>query len=282
MNLLEKIENLINLLLIKLTQLLVRMIPAPVKLLGKKLAERWDWLTQNFRKIPVLVKELALRLFITSKKILIKFNFKAALSETYQKSMAQVKLNSPKDMGKYKALFLTPFIMLSQWLNGLSAGQSILLLTFSSASFLAVIGIGFSGQKIMTNQLDAHRSPASSDEGIQYERPAYYKKQQRHLVVTNLRLPVYIAEVNEIRSVDIDFTATLSNRFSRNFLEKHEFHLRDHFILHMEPSVASFPLEREGHDIISDKIFDEINYFLQLNQVEGEVLEIKLTYILAN
>ena len=154
--------------------------------------------------------------------------------------MSQAKETSP-GLGQIATLLLTPFYMIGQWLKGLSAAQALLLMTFSTGSVLAVIGIGFSGHKLANNHLEMDRSPASVEGAVKYERPDYYKKQTRHFEITNLRLPVYVAKVNEIRSVDIDFTATMTNRNSRNFLEKHEFHIRDHLILQMEPSIASFP-----------------------------------------
>jgi hypothetical protein len=174
-----------------------------------------------------------------------------------------------------------PFLVVAQWVQGLSPAQALLLLGFSGASILSVIGIGFSGHKLAKNHLDDGRAPASVDE-ILYERPGYYKKQTRHFEVSNFRLPVYVAQVNEVRSVDIDFTATMSNRNAKMYLEKREFQLRDHLINNIEPSVSSFPLEEEGKEIIRKKVWMEINDYLKENKIEGEVTELKITYVLAN
>ena len=282
MNFLEKIENAINFLLIKLGELMLKAIPSPVKKVFAKLGEWCRYLADNFRQLPALTKSFLLALMAKVKSSALSFDYKAALLETHKKAMAQYKEKSPDGMGAMKKFFMTPFLMMGQWLQGLSPSQSLLLLTFSCASILSVIGIGFSGHKLMHGQSEASRTPASATEEVLYQRPDYYKKQTRFLELTNLRLPVYVANVNEIKSVDIDFSATMTNRNSRMFLEKHEFHLRDHLILQMEPSVASFPLEEEGKEIIRKKLLAEINDFLKINEVDGEVLELKITYVLAN
>lgn len=282
MGFLEKIENLINLLLIKLGELIVKAIPGPLKTLFAKISGAIQFIILNFKRLPSLAKTFIINLIGKTKSTAMSIDYKAALVETYKKAMAQYKEKSPQGMSTMKTVFLTPFLMIGQWLQGLSAAQAMLLLTFTGASFLAVIGIGFSGQKLASSGQSADRAPASAEEVVEYQRPEYYKKQTKFFEVTNLRLPVYFAKVNEIRSVDIDFTATLSNRNSRMFLEKHEFHLRDHLILQIEPSVASFPLVEEGKEIIRRKLLVEINDFLKLNEIEGEVTELKITYVLAN
>lgn len=281
MNLLEKLENAINFMLIKLGELIVRSIPASVKSLWRKIESCLIWLSANFKQLPDMTKKLVIAFIGNTKKAALAFNYKAALQETYTKAMSQAREASP-GLSKFSTLLLTPFLMIGLSLKGLSAAQALLLMSFSMGSVLAVIGIGFSGHKLANNHLDAYRSPASVEETTKYERPVYYKKQTRHFEITNLRLPVYIAKVNEIRSVDIDFTATMTNRNARAFLEKYEHHLRDHLILQMEPSIASFTLVEEGKEIIRKKLFSEINDFLKQSEVEGEVVELKITYFLAN
>ncbi|MCM2350899.1 MAG: hypothetical protein NDI69_12825 [Bacteriovoracaceae bacterium] len=280
MDLLVKIENAINFLLIKLTELMLKAMPKSVRTFFRNVNHCWVQFLVHFKSLPELAKKWLLLFIQKTKSYIASVSFKEALKETYQTAITQYKTRKASQVGKLKTFFLTPFLIMGQWLQGLSASQSMLLLTFSAASFLAVVGIGFSSKK-MLNTGEAQRAPASAEE-ILYERPDYYKKSSRHLEITNLRLPVYIPEVNEIRSVDIDFTATLSNRYSRAYLEKHEFHLRDHLILQIEPSVASFPLLEEGKQIIRHKLLMEINDFLKMNKIDGEVTDLKITYILAN
>lgn len=280
MNFLAKIENFINVILIKLGEWLWKIIPEPMKKLCLAFGKKYDALQTFFKQLPQKVLNLVLKLVAYAKTSLFT-DAKNALSETYKNAFAQYKGKKPEGFDKFKRLFLTPFLMMGQWLSGLSPGQILLLLTFSGGSVLAVIGIGFSGNKLVSGNFDIGRGPASVEE-VKFERPVYYKSQTRHLEVTNLRLPVYQAKVNEIRSVDIDFIATMSNRNAKVFLEKHEFQLRDHLILQIEPMVATFPLEEEGKEIIRKKIENDINEFLIQNDVDGKVVQIKITYMLAN
>ena len=282
MGFIEKIENLINMLLIKLSELMYKFVPAPIKRVIEKIQSWFAFLSAQFRLLPSYAKTFILFLIGKVKSTLASVDFKAALKESYQKAIAQYKEKSSGKSSKLKTLFMTPFLVVAQWLQGLSTSQSMLLMAFTSASVLAAIGIGFSGNRLANHHMESNRAPASVEEEIPYDRPGYYKKQTRHFEISNLRLPVYVAQVNEIRSVDIDFTATTSNRNARMFLEKKEFQLRDHFVIEIEPSVASFPLEEEGKEIIRRKILMEINEFLKRHNVEGEVTELKITYVLAN
>jgi flagellar basal body-associated protein FliL len=278
MNFIIKIENAINLFLNKLGGLILKSIPGPFKKIFSKLAAILAWTLKNFKSLPLLTKNFLISLIAKTKSLVLSLEFKTALIESYKNAMNRYKETSSESKGKMKTLLLTPFLIIGQWLQGLSASQSMVLLSFSCASILAVIGIGFSGHKL----LNTGRSPASISEEVAYERPDYYKKQTKHLEITNLRLPVYVAQINEIRSVDIDFIATMTNRNARMFLEKHELQLRDHLILQLEPSIASFPLKEEGKEIIRRKILNEVNDFLKQREIEGEVVELKITYVLAN
>lgn len=280
MNFLAKIETFINHLLSKLGELIYKAIPGPViKFFGLMSALK-VWIINSLKSSPAFLKKFFSESVGTTTKLV--GSTKSALLETYSKAMTQYKEKSPQSAGKIFTVLMTPFLMIGQWLKGLTPVQSLMLLSFSCASILAVIGIGFSGHKLMNHHSEEGRFPASVPEEVAYARPDYYKKQTKHFDVSNLRLPVYFAQVNEIKSIDIDFTATLSNRNARMFLEKHEFHLRDHLILQIEPSVATFPLEDEGKEIIKRKLWGEINDFLKNNEVEGEVTELKITYVLAN
>ncbi len=286
MDFLTKIENLINHLIIKLQELTVSFIkkrtPAKVKVILMKLQNAWLFCVINFKRLPQITKTWLIAFIAKTKANLLSYNYKAKLKETYDAAMAQYKLRQPKNAGKFKAILYAPFMMMAQWLKGLSTAQSVLLLGFTAASFLAVCNIVFSGNRLLNQHLNEGRAPASIEDEIAYPRPVYYKKPTKHLEITSIRLPVYIPEVNELRSIDIDFVATLSNRSTRKWLEKKEFQLRDYLILHVEPLSASFPLEEEGKEIIRKKLLAEIDDFLILHQQDGHVTELKLTYILAN
>lgn len=287
MNLIEKLENAINKLLILLGDFVVRFC---AKIIPVKIQVFWSKVKNWMRLAIIWCKALPKRLISAAplllnklKGSLLSYNYKEKLQQTYQAAMAQYKQQQAgKKLSTIKTALLAPFLIIGQWLKGLSAIQSLMLLGFTAASILAAINIVFSGHRLMENHMQGARAPASAEEEAAYERPDYYKKETRHLDFTNLRLPVYFANVNELRSIDIDFNVTLSNRNSRMQLSKLEFQLRDHLILNVEPMIASFPLVEEGKEILRQKLLIEINQFMKERKIEGEVQELKLIYILAN
>ncbi len=274
MNFLLKLEAVINQFLLKLGRKIHSMIPAGFFTFLVKLR---DWFVKAFQLGKMVIRNAKP---FTARLLARRTDVADWLSEYYKLAQSKYQGNKGSALKNLKAVAMVPFVMLSRWLSGLSALQSLLLLTFSAASILAVIGVTSSGQKIASHH--ATREPASIEEDPEYDRPGYYKEELRHFTITNFRLPVYLSELGELRSIDIDFTATMSNRRSRVFLEKQEFQLRDHLILYVEPMVASFPLEEEGKEIIRHKIKEEITEYLRSQGQEGEVLKLKLTYILAN
>jgi hypothetical protein len=281
MGLIEKLETLINNLIFKLLEFLWRLVPSPIK----KIIEKYRSLKQSFlsflKNIPSLLKKYIPILLSQTKSKISSTNFKPAFSDETKAILDEYSKNN-KSAGKFKKVILLPWILVSKWFEDLSAAQTIGMFVFSAASILAVIGIGFSGQKIANLQKEASRIPASVEEEVPYARPIYYKKQTRHVEISNLRLPVYFANINEVKSVDIDFVATTSNRETKMFLDKHDFQLRDHLILQVEPSVAAFPLEEEGKDIIRKRLIQELNDFLKTYEIDGSVSEVRITYVLAN
>lgn len=286
MGLIEKLEILINKLLIALGDLLIRaclkLLPPPVIAFFNRLTTLWALIVLRVKTSPAYLKENLPLLIGKSKTLATNIDLKSTLSEASK--LAKEKYSSGLKDSKipaWKKTLLTPFILFGIWLKGLSSSQSLLLLVFTGASILSVINIAFSGNRIMTHQVES-RSPASVEEEITYDRPGYYKKQTRHMQITNLRLPVYFANTNDLRTIDIDFSATLSNRLARMKLEKLEFQLRDHLILNVEPMETAFPLEDEGKAILKEKLQKEIDEFLIRQKIEGSVKDVKIIYILAN
>lgn len=287
MEFLNKIETLINNLLMKLwagfLKILARVLPKKVLVLWDKFQKLKPRINLFIKNLPATIKALITKLITFIKSQLTTFDIKGKISQFTNLAKEQYKKNtaSGKGLAKLHHLFLAPFFVVSNWLKSLSTGQTLLLMGFTAASFLAVVNMIFSSQRLI-QQHSIGRVPASTEEEVPYERPDYYKQETRHLTITNFRLPVYAAEVNELKSVDIDFMATMSNRNIKRFLEINEFQLRDHFINHFEPLIATFPLEEEGKEVICEKLRLELNEFLRIHNQEGEVESLRITYILAN
>ena len=287
MGMLEKLETLINNLLILIGDLFMRLLS---KIVSPKVQnffiriKAWIVLALAWIKnLPTVLIKSGPLLFGQIKTKLFNFNYKEKLQQSYNSAMAQYANNqSGSPLSKLKTFFMTPFLMMAQWLKGLSVAQTILLLGFSSASVLACISMVFTGQQLVNDYKKELRGPASVEEEVTYDRPDYYKKESRHLMVTNLRLPIYFADVNDLHSMDIDFSATISSRLSRMKLERLKLQLRDHLVLNVEPMLATFPLNEEGKEIIRSKLIMEINAFMLEFEIEGEVKDLKLIYVLGN
>lgn len=277
MEFLYKIENFLNALLMKLGAFLLSLIPVKIRVYFSTIEARLAAVILFIKNFPSYLKEKLPGL----KSYALNFSYKETFVEPLKTALAKYNTGKKEKAGQFKVVLLAPFLLIGQWLQGLTTTQSLILMLFTGGSVLSGLSIISSGHRLMNGQSDGYRAPASTEE-VSYERPLYYKKETKHFTLTNLRLPVYIPQVNEIRSVDIDFMATMSTRESKIFLEKFEFQLRDHLILEIEPSVASFPLTEEGKEIIRQKLTSEIDLFVKDHKVHGHVQEMKVVYLLAN
>lgn len=275
MDFLVKLENFLNALILKLGAKLLNLVPVKVRDFFSHLVAHWKAIVVRLKALPknIIASLPGLKASVLS------FDYKEKILDPLKTGLARYNAGKKEKAGQLKVILLAPFLLMGQWLQGLSSAQALLLIFFSGASFLSGISIISSGSRLLQDSGPA-RTPASEE--VSYDRPEYYKKDTKHVTLTNLRLPIYVPEVNELRSVDIDFTATMTTRESKQFLEKHEFQLRDHLILEIEPSVASFPLTEEGKEIIRSKLQSELDGFLRERKVNGVVEDMKVVYILAN
>jgi flagellar basal body-associated protein FliL len=290
MKFLLKIEDAINHVLILIGDLFMNLLkklmhPKLILLIERikqAIAEGILWL-KNLPKLIIQKTPIFISWF---KNYLKTFNYKTELEKTFAVAIAQYeKTQAGHKLSKLKQILLVPFLIVGQWLQGLTAAQTVILLGSTAASVLAAINIFFSSHRVLESHQYGYRSPASmefEEEEVVYERPDYYKQEFRHLQLTNVRLPVYVTDINELKHIDIDFTATLSNRMGRMMMERLEFQLRDHLILEVEPMEVNSPLVDEGKEILRQKLMQEINTFLKSRQIEGYVQDLKLTYILGN
>lgn len=276
MKMLLKIEDLLNRGLFWLGGLFVKVwqkvCPAPVR----NLLAKFFLLGEFCKALP----SKALQFFKSAPKELLAVNYKGifassmdAAREVYKKHQSQSPL---------KALLsaaLAPFHYLYQWTTTLSFGQFFLLGSFSVASVFAIFGIAYTTHGLLKDKTG--RAPASviTDE---YERPVYYKQQTREVSLNNIKVPVYVEGVTELRALIVDFSAVASNRTTRQWIERHEFQVRDHLTMTIEPVLPAFPLTDEGRTMLADKVRTELNNFLAMNKVEGEVGEVRIIYALAH
>jgi hypothetical protein len=153
-------------------------------------------------------------------------------------------------------------------------------------AFVATVVITFglisvvSGTKKIVEMENPDRAPASVQE-YKYS-PKYRLFVKRTMKVMNVKIPIYRESVKEVRSVTVDFTVRTTTRFAKKYLEHYETQLKDYFFTHTEPVISSFPIEKEGKEVFKEKIAIDLNNFLKENNVEGEVEEVGVSFIIAN
>lgn len=282
MKFLFKIEDLLNAGLLWLGE---KIASTWVKVCPPRLA-RWTTSCAGFlsylRSLPALLKARVLELK-SSPKDLLKLDYKGVFTQAIdagKKVYEQHKHHSP--LKAVLAALSTPFNFVFAWAKTLGPGHFALLFTFSVGSVLAVLGIAINSHRILEKSRGAERAPASVEAVDPYGRPEYYKKETREVSYTNVKLPVFVTGITELRSLLVDFSVNTSNRATRQWLERHEFEVRDHLVLTVEPVLPAFPMTDEGRKILTDKLKHELNVFLRKHEIEGEVDEVHLLYILAN
>jgi flagellar basal body-associated protein FliL len=286
MNFITKIEEFINDLLLKLGDLIVKLV---LKIIPKRLLkiftnfkESIDSFKSFVKNLPQNCKLFLIQFLTKTKTKLTSIDYKAHIISSLEFIKMQYKTHLAKGGNKFKAIFLAPIKLIGTWVQGLTPFQSVALLGLTTASILSFLSIISTSNRLFEIAQSQQRAPASIEDEAAFDRPDYYKKEKRHVLMSSVRLPVYNGDINDLQTVDIDFNVTLSNRQTRNSLEKLEFQLRDYLILKLEPQIPDFALQEEGKEIIRKKIWFEIDSFLKEREINGHVLEVKITYVLAN
>lgn len=283
MGFLEKIETLINHYLSKLFEfcfkILSMMVPGFVKRFFHKIGSIKHHILEKISHLRTKSHDVSVYSVAARVK---KFPLKEKISEI--KAAIHQKIQEKNDAGvanKAIVLITLPMTSLFKWMSHLSPVALIVLCSFTLGSLVSSVVIFNTGKKLSLHNTEAHRAPASVEEE-KFVRPDYYKKQTRDFQINAVKIPIYYSDINEYRSVMVDLSIILSNRNSKNYLSENEQILRDHFIMHIEPTIASFNLESEGKEIIRHMIENETSVFLKEHQIEGEAQEVKIIYIMAH
>lgn len=275
MELLAKLEEIINEFLWALIRLTERFVPSPVlqffAFLKRKKKHALTWIKIS----PALFKRHQTHKKRQLKTIIARVDVKKEIKKCESKVKEISKENTLK-----KSLF-TFINWLQKPFKDFSAEQNLLLLSFSLASIIAGLAIYAQMQRIYHKELIIHRTPASVQH-LEFDRPNYYQKPLKSIQIYGVRIPVYYPETNELQTVTIDFNIILSNKIGRIFIERREFPLRDHLIQTLEPILAQHALDEEGKDILKEKVTIEVQNFLNQHQIKSKVEDVNLSYILAN
>lgn len=278
MELLNLLEEKVNHWLWVLLRSIIAIIPAPFKSAYRLSLKSICLSLTAIRSMPGYLLLKSKVVYLSLKEAAAEIDFKSTISECEEKFKHLNHKKVTHLIYKNGAILIElgkkPF-------RGFSTLQTILLAAFSIASIACSLTIYEQFKQIYSTNGTQQRSPASV-EVVQFERPTYYKEVFRQVKVAGIRIPVYYPQVNELQTVTIDFSATLSNRFGRVFIEHREHLVRDHLIRTLEPVLAQYSLDNEGKTIIKEKIIIELQELMHQHQVDSEVTDLTLTYILAN
>ena len=163
--------------------------------------------------------------------------------------------------------------------------NTILILVISFA-FLTLVFLGIikSGRTIYLGVLDNQGNlDRSDDRAVPKYRESYFKRilPAKQLNVYEVTMPIYIDSINSVRTLLIDLTLTTSNRYAREYLDKHSFLIKDRLNNTIHPIIPDFPLTKEGKTIIKEKVIYEINQLLNEKKIEGEIKEVNFQMIIA-
>lgn len=193
--------------------------------------------------------------------------------------IAELSALSPKELVKRTYYYiLTTIDGIKEKLGKPTFGISFMYMLSAIFAVWGVYTASKALKDIWSRELDSYVGPASVE--VYPEKPAYFLKKEKTMAVLNIAIPVFVEDINAIKTITIDFSVTTSTRFARLYLEENEDKLKDHFFTTTEPILSSFPLEKEGKDVLKEKIRDELDIFLKQEKVEGEVTDVHLLYIL--
>ena len=163
--------------------------------------------------------------------------------------------------------------------------NTILILVISLAFMILIfLGIIKSGRTIYLGVMDNQGNQDISDNSaLPKYRESYFKRilPAKQLNVYEVTMPIYIDSINSVRTLLIDLTLTTSNRYAREYLDKHSYLIKDRLNNTIHPIIPDFPLTKEGKTIIKEKVIFEINQLLEEKKIEGEIKEVNFQMIIA-
>lgn len=112
-------------------------------------------------------------------------------------------------------------------------------------------------------------------------RAAYYKGTRKQIFIADLKVPMYLKKDHkDMKSLRMEFVFETNTRFSKKFIEAHEYEVRDKIFSEVEPMGPKFLLKPEGKGIIKLKIKQVLNQYLEENNIQGRVKEVSVDSII--
>jgi hypothetical protein len=126
----------------------------------------------------------------------------------------------------------------------------------------------------------ASRSIASSNQRLGGGKiPYYYTLPKKISSLTHLRLPAYFENTGDFTTLDLDINIHFKNVTSKKYFDKNRHLFLDQMQMTIEPIIPSFPLKKEGKDILQKKIKEEFNILFEKLEAGKGVEEINIKHI---
>ena len=133
---------------------------------------------------------------------------------------------------------------------------------------------------LFRSSLSKYTLPLSSEQIIR--RPAYYNNEKKLIKIYNINVPVLVDENKKTKSIVVDLSVQLSNRFSKEVLENLHHELNDSINMQTSPIVKDFPMTSEGKQILRNKLHSTLQLLLERKGIKAEVKKVYITSILSS
>lgn len=169
-------------------------------------------------------------------------------------------------------------------LKAIDHNTIVISVVFFATLILIILGILKSGRTIYQGVKDQGKSISQVEEKAPDAiRESYYQRilPAKQLNVYEVTLPIYIDSINSVRTLLMDLTLETSNRYTREYLHKHSYLIKDRLNNTIHPIIPDFPLTLEGKTIIREKVIFEINKLLKEEKIQGEIKKVSFQTIIA-
>lgn len=288
----ESVEDIIN---NKISSLGKGMKSGVKNLTPKKVKEKVSKVETNLKNKKKKLKDKVVNSSSKLKDNLKNSSSKALEAKNKFQTFTQNNIKKIRNTKWSKVNYLDKFLLGIEWLllPLLSKAQSlftsvtpkkavgfVIVATSGSLTFIAVVK---NAEKIAEKE--------RARKGIQEEkvenatvvskRPGYYKQNEKQLILRNVVMPIYIESTTSHRKLQMDLTIVSSNRYIKEFFFEKPYHINNALNSTVEPIIPTFPLQKEGKDIIKAKVKKEINKLIKDLKIKGEVKEIYIHSIIA-
>jgi hypothetical protein len=112
-------------------------------------------------------------------------------------------------------------------------------------------------------------------------RPSYYKIDEKKLRVRNVTIPVYVESITAMKSLVFDITIESTNKYIREYFFENIYLMHDRLNSSLEPVIPTFPMEKEGLEIIRTKVQHELNSLIENLKIKGHVEKVYIHSVIA-